>query len=120
MKAMLLVALGGAVGSVARYALARGVAARWPEATLPWATSAVNVVGCLALGVLVARVPEGRAELRVLLGTGVLGGFTTMSTFGVETATLLREQPRAAVLHVLVNVGLGIAAAMAGLLLGRR
>ena len=120
MRAALLVALGGATGSVARYVLARGFASRWPAATLPWATSAVNVIGCLGLGLLVARMPDGRSELRILLGTGFLGGFTTMSTFGVETATLLREQPRTALIHVLVNVGLGIAAAMAGLVLGRR
>ncbi|HEX3826988.1 MAG TPA: fluoride efflux transporter CrcB [Sporichthyaceae bacterium] len=79
------VAVGGVVGALARYAAAR----IWPTAarTFPWATLWVNVVGCALIGVLLVLVTEGRPVHRLwrpLLGTGVLGGFTTFSTYAVD------------------------------------
>ena len=75
-------ALGGALGSLARW----GVAEAWPggPSTWPWATFTVNVVGCLLLGLLLGS-PLGQDPLRrVFLGSGVLGGFTTFSTYALQ------------------------------------
>jgi fluoride exporter len=106
--------VGGALGSVARYAI--GVAlgdTKWPVATF-----GINVVGSFLLGVVltwgVARLSE---DVRIGLGVGVLGGFTTYSTFSHDAATLDR---RGAVLYVVLSVTLGVAAALAGRSIGDR
>jgi len=88
----LWVGLGGFIGAVARYAVA---VAMGPAATLrfPWPTFTVNVLGCLAIGLLAGyftRVPAPE-HLRLFLVTGILGGFTTFSAFGVESLGLLRR-----------------------------
>ena len=90
----LLVALGGALGSVARYAVSLG-AARWLGAGFPWGTLIVNVAGSFAIGLLAALVTaDGRPALgsdaRALVMVGILGGFTTFSSFSLETLTLAR------------------------------
>jgi fluoride exporter len=88
-----VVAVGGAVGAEGRYAL--GVL--WPEAanSFPWTTLLVNVVGCLGLGVLMVVLFEfldtPHRLLRPMLGTGVLGGFTTFSTFSLDVERLVRS-----------------------------
>lgn len=119
--AYLLAAVGGAAGALARW----GVAEALPHQRggWPWATLSVNLAGCLLLGLLVGmlftRFP-GRGWLRPLLGTGVLGGFTTFSTFAVETVTSVETGAWAvAAGYVLASVLGGVAAAAAGLLLGR-
>lgn len=89
--AVAAVALGGAIGAVARY----GVGLLLPAApgTFPTGTVAINVVGCLLMGALVVVVTEGRAAhplARPFLGAGVLGGFTTFSTFAVDGLLLLQ------------------------------
>jgi CrcB protein len=89
----------------------------------PWATLLVNLSGCLllglVLGLLVTRFPE-RTWLRPLLGTGVLGGFTTFSAFAVEAVGSLEAGAwLVAVGYVVASVLGGVAAAAAGLLLGR-
>lgn len=78
MPPVLLVAVGGVMGSLARY----GLVVALPDLAI---TLAINAVGALLLGVLVARAPEGHWS-RSLVGTGVLGGFTTMSAVAVEQA----------------------------------
>jgi CrcB protein len=103
-----LVAAGGFVGTVLRYAvdLALGATA---------GTLAVNVVGSFALGAVVASVPNRRRQL--LLGTGLLSSFTTYSTFAVETTSL----PAAGgATYVGVTYALGILAALVGRLVGGR
>ena len=82
-----LVAAGGCAGTLVRAALARA----WPTAPghLPVTTLALNVVGALALGLLLGALGEGRPRLRLALGTGVLGGLTTHSTFILESHRLL-------------------------------
>ena len=89
-----MVALGGATGAVSRYSLAKWMLRYLTDWTFPIATFAINVMGCLLIGVL-AGVGERfnwlNSDLRLLLITGVLGGFTTFSTFGLETFTLLRR-----------------------------
>jgi fluoride exporter len=89
------VALGGALGSVARYA-ASGLAARLLGSGFPWGTLLVNVVGSLAIGALAALVtPDGRpllgSDARWFWMVGVLGGFTTFSAFSLETLQLARS-----------------------------
>jgi CrcB protein len=88
------VALGGALGSIVRYACS-GVAARWLGSGFPYGTLFVNVVGSYAIGVLgTIAIAGGRAltatDLRAFLIVGILGGFTTFSAFSLETFTLAR------------------------------
>ena len=86
------IAVGGAVGAAARYALEL----LWPTdpGAFPVATFVTNLVGCLLLGALVALVTARRQHpvLRPVLGTGVLGGFTTFSTYAVQGRSLLGEE----------------------------
>ena len=85
------VALGGAIGAAARWAISTA----WPTApgSFPWSIFVVNVVGCLAIGVLLVLLTEvaGRPHrlARPFFGTGVLGGFTTFSTYAVDAQRLL-------------------------------
>ncbi|WP_409329458.1 fluoride efflux transporter CrcB [Trujillonella humicola] len=122
MTAYLLAAVGGALGALARW----GVAEALPSSPggWPWATLLENLTGCLLLGVLLgavlARFPD-RPWLRPLLGTGVLGGYTTYSTFAVDVVRLVDDGAAAvAVAYVLVSVAGGVLAAAAGVWLGRR
>lgn len=115
------VAAGGAAGTAGRYGLAH-FAGHAPGA-FPWATFAVNVAGSFALGfalvVLLERFPPTR-YLRPFVGTGLIGSFTTYSTFAVETDLLLRDgRPVVAAAYVVASVVLGLAAAWAGTRCGR-
>lgn len=94
MERLLLVGLGGGLGSMARYLLG-GLVGRWKGGwTFPLETLLVNVAGCLAIGLL-ASLAETRGVFagttRAFLFVGLLGGFTTFSTFGYETFQLLRD-----------------------------
>ena len=94
MKGILLVALGGAVGSVARYKISGYVLHHTLDWRFPAGTFAVNVLGCLVAGVLAGLAEKHEffsPEVRLLLFTGLLGGFTTFSAFGLETMYLLRR-----------------------------
>ena len=96
-----LVGLGGAIGSMARW----GISENMPAGTddVPWATIVVNLLGAFLLGALMAASIQ--TETLLFLGTGVLGGFTTMSTFGVETVSLLKEDSTtAAAIYVCLNL----------------
>ena len=111
---MLLVAAGGAVGSLVRYQIGAWVLARTETWQFPLGTFLVNVLGCLIAGVLIG-VAEYRdfltLELRLLIFTGFLGGFTTFSAFGVETVALIeRNEFGVAAFYVLASVACGIAA----------
>jgi CrcB protein len=118
MRNALLVALGGAVGSVARYGV--GVLLAAATRDFPWSTLGINVVGSLVLGAVVAAYPAGASAPRLLLGVGLCGGFTTFSTFGVETLALVeRGEAARAAAYVGASVALGLAAAALGLALGR-
>ena len=86
-----VIALGGGIGAVARYGLGR----LWPTppGAFPWATFTVNTVGCLLIGVLMVLISEvwsAHRLIRPFLGVGVLGGFTTFSTYAAETRALLQ------------------------------
>ena len=121
--ASLHVALGGAIGSVLRYQLGR-LLTYWlgPQAVtaFPWATLTVNVVGSLFMGMLagfLARHGHGGEQWRLFIGVGVLGGFTTFSSFSLETMLLIeRGQPFQALTYVLVSVLAGLTALYIGLI----
>ncbi|MFF1479816.1 CrcB family protein [Streptomyces sp. NPDC058301] len=88
------ISAGGAAGASARY----GLALAWPTPTggFPWATLLINVLGCALIGVLMPLISEGGRGahhlVRPFLGVGVLGGFTTFSTYAVEVSRLLARQ----------------------------
>jgi len=117
----LAAALGGVLGALGRYGLAEALPHR--VGTWPWAVLLVNLTGCLALGLLIvalfARHPDSR-WLRPFLGTGVLGGYTTFSTFAVDAVQLTDAgRPVVAVAYVVASVVGGVLAAAAGVSLGR-
>jgi fluoride exporter len=118
MQQVLLVALGGAIGSVARYGVGFA-AARWFGLAFPWGTLAVNVLGGLAMGLLAARISPDQENARLLIGTGLLGGFTTFSAFSLETVRLMEHQPGLAVLYAAASLVLSVGACWMGLELGR-
>lgn len=118
MNHILLVAFGGALGSVCRYLVGVG-ALRLMGPSFPWGTLTVNVAGSFAIGVLaeliVARFGAS-AELRLLLITGFLGGFTTFSAFALDAVTLFeRGASLAAATYLALSIGASIAAAIAGI-----
>lgn len=124
--ATLHVALGGAIGSVLRYQVGRAMT-HWlgPQAVtaFPWATLTVNVAGSLAMGLLagyLARYGEGGEQARLLLGVGLLGGFTTFSAFSLELMLLIeRGQAAQSFLYAAVSVLAGLSALYIGLIVMR-
>ncbi len=115
-KLLLAIGLGGFLGALARHGLALGVD-RLVGARFPFGILAVNVLGCLAIGVfagLVERGTELSAETRAFLAVGVLGSLTTFSTFGLQTVELGQEALAPALVNVSLQVGLGIGAVLAG------
>jgi CrcB protein len=111
---ILLVFLGGTIGAPARYLLDRAVQRRH-ESVFPWGTLAVNLTGCLVLGLLTGAAQSLPKDLVVFAGTGVCGAFTTFSTFSFETTRLLEEGSLLeAGLNAFVSLLFGVAAAAAG------
>lgn len=114
---LLLIGLGGAIGSTARY-LVSALVLRATTPYFPYGTFVVNVLGCALFGAIVglaqhrvALSPDARAFLLV----GVLGGFTTFSTFAFDTLSLLRDaQPAAALVNALGQLLVGVAAVWVG------
>lgn len=118
---LLVIALGGALGSAARY----GISGLLPHAPgeLPWSTVAVNVLGSAVLGIFMVFVLEvwqpGR-YLRPFFGVGVLGGFTTFSAYMLDTWTLIGHgQPGVAVMYLGGTLIVGLLVLWSGLLTGR-
>lgn len=94
MNNILLVGLGGFIGSVARYQLGGWIMQLAAPSRLPYGTFAVNIVGCLIIGLLAGvaeRYAVFSAGTRLFLFTGLMGGFTTFSTFGLDSVQLLRR-----------------------------
>jgi fluoride exporter len=121
--ASLHVALGGAIGSVLRYQVGRGMTRVLGPAVVtafPWATLAVNVLGSFAMGLLagwLARQGNAGEPYRLLIGVGLLGGFTTFSAFGLELMLLIeRGQAGQAFLYAAISVLAGLSAVYMGLI----
>lgn len=117
---LILIALGGALGACARFWLS-GVIARRVGETFPWGTLVVNVSGAAVIGLLAAAflVPEGIIQgwrhTWLLLVIGILGSYTTVSSFSLQTLALVRAgQGGRAAMNVVASLGLCLAAALAG------
>jgi fluoride exporter len=119
MKNILLVGLGGFIGSVARYTLSGWLLHLTAQEKFPYSTFTVNIVGCLIVGVLAGFVERHHLlgpEERLFLFTGLLGGFTTFSAFGLETMFLWRrDEPWIAMVYVVASVVIGIGAVWLGI-----
>lgn len=118
-----LVFVGGGIGAAARHGSNRAAAAL-VGTNYPWATLVVNVVGCLVMGMLTSwfafRGETAPGPLRLLLTTGVLGGFTTFSAFALDTVLLFeRHDTMAGLLYVVASVLISIVAVMCGMWLVR-
>lgn len=113
---ILAVGLGGAVGAIARYLLSALV--QRPGWTFPIGTLFVNVIGCLVLGALMTLFAEREStsvQTRLFLTVGLLGSFTTFSTFGFETFVLVRDREVGlAIASVAANVAVGLGAVLLG------
>ena len=115
------VALGGAVGAAARFAVSQWTGTRWGW-TFPWGTLAVNLTGSLAIGLVMTLLLARGADptYRLVLVTGFLGGYTTFSAFSFEALSLLEARRwDAAALYVIGSVVLGLLATALGLGIGR-
>ena len=114
------IAVGGALGTLARYVVERAVVA--DPAGIPWGTLTVNIVGSFVLGIVVTLVTERWPDdrfLRPLVAVGFCGGFTTFSTFAFDTVGLAeRGRPGGAAANVGASLVLGLGAAALGLLAG--
>jgi fluoride exporter len=122
---LLAIALGGAFGAVARYTISGWVARLTHESPFPYGTLAVNLIGSFLLGLLMGLGGEGRLMLppsvRIVVGIGFLGAFTTFSTFSYETVEAFRVgDVRVAIGNTVVSVLFALAACWLGLELGTR
>lgn len=121
LETVLLVAAGGVLGTLARYGLLRAWPA--PAAAFPWAVLVVNTTGSLALAALLAWAmasPSAARRARLALGTGVLGAYTTFSTYAVGVVQLVRAHRYVlASAYLVASLGAGLMAAAVGLLLAR-
>ncbi len=124
LQASTLVAIGGASGAVLRYHAGRLIGAvSGPNAVFPWGTFSINFVGSLLMGLLagwLARHSTGGEAWRLLIGVGVLGGFTTFSAFSLESALLIeRGMFGMAAIYAAGSVFAGIAGLFIGLFITR-
>lgn len=123
MQEIIVVGAGGFIGAVARYLLS-GLIHRNLDSSFPWGTFTVNIVGCFLIGCLLYLV-ENRLvvsdQMRLFLGIGILGAFTTFATFSQEIIDLMRSgQNWLALANVLFSVGLGVLALWVGYMLLKR
>lgn len=123
MQAYLLVGIGGGLGAMARYGAGTLVGRLWATG-FPLGTLLINIVGSLAMGLLVGilarTLPPGQNEIRLFVAIGILGGFTTFSAFSLDTITLIeRGELVPAGTYALLSVVLSVAALYLGLLVTR-
>lgn len=121
-KNILLVGLGGGLGSMARYVCQRWFASNFAS-SFPWGTLTVNIVGCLAIGIfwgLTFKSFDSNESWKLFLMTGLCGGFTTFSAFTLEGVGLLKEQKLALFFsYVAASVLVGLFATYIGIKLSR-
>ncbi len=121
MKTMLIIGMGGFIGSVLRYMTTQFIQLKYLT-NFPYGTLAVNVAGCFIIGVLFGLSLSGKitSQWRMFLATGICGGFTTFSAFSQETVMLMREeQVFLALLYITSSVLIGLAATFMGIALAR-
>ena len=123
MNAFLLVGIGGAIGSMARYGSGVLVGRLWPM-SFPLATMLVNISGSLIMGLFIGflarTTPAWQADARLFFAVGVLGGFTTLSSFSLDTFTLIeRGEIGQATIYVLGSIVVSVLALFVGLLIMR-
>jgi fluoride exporter len=122
MQKTIFIALAGLVGTLLRYWLSGFVARQYGE-TFPWGTMAVNLIGCLLTGVVFCLTEERflvSPTLRTVVLIGLRGGFTTFSSYGLQTFTLLRDGEFGfAILNVIASNILGLFMVWIGYVLGR-
>ena len=124
MKSLILVMIGGGVGAGLRHLLGRWLAQASVASGWPWGTFAVNILGGLGMGLLIGWLAHsGRGvdhDLRLLLGVGLLGGFTTFSAFSLEMALMMqRGEMTMAFGYAAASVVIALLAVFAGLVAGR-
>ena len=121
MRTSIAIAAAGALGALARWGLGSWFGQRFP--TFPWGTLVINVSGSFVLGVLFAALVErgiGSPMLRVALMTGLLGAYTTFSTFSLETFRLIEDGAmRSALANVGLSLVMGLVAVWLGVVAGR-
>ena len=116
---MFLVFIGGGIGAAARYWLS-GTVYRWASSAFPYGTITVNVIGCFVIGLLMTSLGERFLvipAMRVFLTIGILGGFTTFSTFSFETIRMIEG---AQFQYAIVNIGMTVATCLTGTYIGTR
>ena len=121
-KDLFFVFIGGGLGSACRWLVSTSIN-RYLGNSLAWGTATVNLAGCLLIGFLVGLVDRELLpkEVRILLVTGFLGGFTTFSSFALESVGMFRERAvGAGLLNIAINVVAGFALTMFGVLISRR
>lgn len=121
MRILLLIGLGSFLGGVSRYLITIFIQNRFLS-SIPYGTIAVNIIGCFLIGIVFGLAEKGNviSEWRFFLATGILGGFTTFSTFSYETVALLREQQYwYAFFNVGISIFLGLAATVIGILISK-
>jgi len=116
MSKLSFIAIGGAIGALLRYALS-GVAYKYLGSGFPWGTLCVNLIGAFAIGILwgLSEKTTISSDFRTFAFIGILGSFTTFSTYGLETFNLFRDgEIKLALANILVTNVLGIALVISG------
>ena len=121
-KNLILVAIGGASGSVLRY-LIHWIVSKKTFSTFPYQTFIVNIIGCLIIGILVGYLAKNQSQnetLKLLLITGFCGGFTTFSAFGLENVNMIQNQNyQLAFIYTSLSLVLGILAVSLGIFISK-
>jgi len=119
---ILLVFAGGGIGAVARYWM-QGIVYRFVNGMFPYGTVAVNVLGCFVIGLLVTGMEDRfmvNPSLRIFMTIGILGGFTTFSSFSFETIALLQEgEVLFGMLNILASIVICLSATYIGVIIGK-
>ena len=112
-KNSVLVSVGGGIGALLRYGLNQWI----PYAVIPWTTLLINVIGSFALAFLTFSLFQDvrYSKMKLFVGTGLCGGFTTMSTYALETVKLLNTNPAAALLYTMLTLFIGVGMSFAGM-----
>ena len=126
MLEIFIVGGGGCIGSILRYFVTKAVENNFPTTTFPYGVMLVNVVGCLLIGLISGLSMEKISlapNLRLFFFVGILGGFTTFSSFSLDAYNMLNTNDFSiltfAFLHILVHIVFGIVAVYLGILIGR-